>query len=385
MMSPFKLLIPAVFFPCIVSAQQPSGYLLDNASTIDELKPTFLRPAFGDLSFAELLNNDSSLYVRTDPKRGLKISSTQVTGQTDTARVSYSFHWNQQGRLESFTESSAAGTAGCFYTYQYGKLLRSQIITSKDSSDTITLGYNRSGQLVEERLSHHMPTADSVTMITKLYNSKGQLIAVRGCAYGPGANVYGDFVYDYHDDGRLARRRFLAGPALCTDTLVYTYDDSLKTILRTRHLFRITGTEKWILIDQQVFDIPHERQIEYAYFNGGRTHPFYNLSAGNFISRKYGFTGRIVEETISDTSRSHISTSRFYYNDSGSCDSVITTVSASNGKKTETWKIRKTFITWIPGTDLPAAIRQEQYELRGKSRKKKWERISMEIAELTWK
>lgn len=376
----FKLIVLFVFSCSGIAAQESdSAYLVRYAFTLDQFYPELRYPVvLADSSYC-----DSSLFVRKDAIRQLKMThvsfaNPQSFPDSGTVITQSQLNWNNQGRLVfcSYSIGDAVKTIYAF-SYKNGKILNNIIRKSAgEPADTLRFSWDRSGKINGEMYSFHSSEKDSVVRLSRLFDSEGRIIVVTSASYGP--LVQGAFTYEYDAKGRLVRRSLstrLSGAVLCSDTLIYSFTDSAKTILRTRHLLRIAGKPDWVSIDEQTENIHTHQLTEYILWNGPAVNRAMNVPVHHLAHWKYDLMGRVenVFTGNTDTDRGIQTESRNYYYDvKGRCDSVRTDVRYGTLKSTALIRTRLFVISYKNDSELRSAATVSEWKLEGKGKKKKW-------------
>lgn len=388
----FKLIVLFVFFCSGISAQESdSAYLVRYASTLDQLYPGLLYPVV----LADSSSCDSSLFVRKDAIRQLKMTHKVFVNPQNSpdsgAVITHSqLNWNNQGRIV-FCSYSIGETVKTIYAFSYknGKILNNIIRKSGgENADTLRFSWDRSGKINGETYSFRSGEKDSVQRLSRLFDSQGRIIVVTGISYGP--LVQGAFTYEYDTKGRLVRRSLstrLSGAVLCSDTLIYSFTDSAKTILRTHHLLRIAGKPDWVSIDEKTENIHTHQLTEYILWNGPAVNDAMNVPVHHLAHWKYDLTGRVenVFTGNTDVDRGIRTVNRtYYYDEKGRCDSIRADVRYGTLKSTELISTRLFVISYKNDSELRSAETVSEWKLEGKGKKKKWKLTGKATTAYDW-
>lgn len=392
MMWRFKLIVLFVFFCSGITAQESdSTYLVRYASTLDELYPGLLYPVV----LADSSSCDSSFFVRKDAIRQLKMTHEVFVNPQNSpdsgAVITHSqLNWNNQGRIVfcSYSIGEAVKTIYAF-SYKNGKILNNIIRKSGgENADTLRFSWDRSGRINAETYSFHTGETDSVIRLNRLFDSKGRIIVLAGVSYGP--LVQGTFTYEYDAKGKLVRRSFstrLNGAVLCSDTLIYSFIDSAKTLLHTRHLLRVAGMPDWTLIDEKTENIHTEQLNEYILWNGPPENRLLKVPIHCSGHWDYNFAGKINSVTVGNTEADKglkIVQWNYYYDEKGRCDSIRENTRYGSIKKTELVSTRLFVISYKNDSELRSAETVSEWKLEGKGKKKKWKLTGKATTAYDW-
>jgi hypothetical protein len=381
-----------------VRAQQKtdSTQILKYASTMDDLYPTlFIAPAsLFDFKF------DSTYFVRTDSERKLQITDSSYRShyifkgklvvppeKVDTIIENYQLSWNNQGYIENLNCKEKYGTKGFSFSYKNGKFLETEIRSASEIVDSVQLFWNRSGKLGGERAvsyGYGLMMIDTVRTMGKLYDSKGRLIVISNYLFQH--TTKGTMVYEYLDNGKLARRSFLlntGGPLIFTDTLIYSFADSAKTLLRTQHKLKIAGNDQWIDIDEKTEMIENSLLSEYKLFLNVYSNQ-YKLIGKEYLQWQYNSAKQPVIEIRSNQSGSYTNRTNYYYNQKGLCDSVLTNRMSYRKGKMEQTGYTRTIITYVPGTKLIDTITTKAFGLMETGSQAPWRREKESVIHFKW-
>ena len=282
MMWRYKLIILCtVFFAFNLNAQKEidTFFFVWNASSLYELKPKE-----GVLITYTDFARDSTSFHKGAPGKTLIIAASGVRPvkekQKPYLKDFYKYDIDAEGRPSEYSALAKKDSALIYsYKYYYRIFNRpDRIVYHKHlKMDTTNYTYDRSGNLAAEC------TRDSCTQ--RLYDSKQRVIVIRNAWYSQYSQKRGDFTYEYNEEGKLIRRRFLesqSGIVLCTDTIEYKFEDLGKRYLTRKHFIHIAGKEGWIPIDEMHIDKKWNKVIYYELFHGAgapqKEEYFYNES-----------------------------------------------------------------------------------------------------------
>ena len=399
----YFFLLAAFIFSCdkIHALEEPdSVYVRYNPPTIDELYPTYF---FSPDNFFEI-KFDSTFMVRTDNEKKLRIvdSSFYWTRQVnvgfgngehfaekaDTVIRNYRVKWNNQGHIEKLNADEKNWEASFEFGYGNGRILQTEIRKITDREDSVQFIWNRSGQISKERytLFEHDKVMDSVYTIGRLFDSKGRIIVIPNYQFR--YHIEGTMVYQYLDDGKLSRRSFISTTdkhVIFIDTLVYSFVDTAKTLLRIQHKMKISGYDAWIDIDEETELVKSGLLAEYKLIQPQSmiTNKYGMFGAGNY-QWEYNPSGTLAAETLTSQFGTSIERTRFYYNRNDFCDSASTIFSYVDGDKTEINQYQKTTTTYYPDSNLIATVFTVQYGKEETKSKKGWGKSKMSIIHYYW-
>jgi hypothetical protein len=233
------------------------------ASAVDKLIP-YEKTIFDVNVFAR----DSSAFYENAIGKSATVSWTGTNYSKNSSNQYdngyYEYHFDKSGRVSNYStwsKDSSFKNSNEFY-YLKGDILKKKIFSTLDKVDTTVYNYDRAENL--SGICAHGSCDE------RLYDNKHHLVVWRNAFYGI---IEGDFTYEYNEDGKLVRRRFLelkSGIVLCTDTIEFIYNDLQKKDVTKKHSIQISGRPGWIPIDEKEFDKDLNRTIRYELFQGPR-------------------------------------------------------------------------------------------------------------------
>lgn len=345
------------FFAFSLNAQKEIDtlFFVWNATAVQKLKPTE-GMQISDWDFAR----DSAAFYEGAAGKTLTISmgGTHYEGgkQKPYSQGYYRYVFDDESRPTEYSHwQDSSFVYGYRYSYRINLRLEKTIFRNQWKNDTTNYAYDKTGNFAGECVR------DSCTQ--RLYDSKQRIIVLRNSFYG---KIRGDFTYEYNEEGKLIRRRFLesqSGIVLCTDTIEFRFEDLEKRYLTKKHSIRITGREGWITIDEIKIDRVLHKTISYELFHGPgapeKTNYFYD-EAG-FLNSRQTTSAKFKTEDI--------------YHLHPAADTIQTyrLVEEKNGIRKILWS--ETIITY-DASGLIAGKKRKEYRIR--KVKRKWEVVLSE-------
>lgn len=384
-----KLLLLFFILPLLSFAQQPqdSAFFVKNANCLLQLLPDEFLPPFPDVRDTFLHHCDArrgiheqtiTHYLVTD--RGTKKDSLLLSTGV--------YHYDDEARLDGFDIFNPGDhESSLHFDARYLTGIRPSVFILKRkgktvSLDTVKYSYNNSGLVSSVTWRHISQKQDTTYTQHWLYDGKHQLVVLENGHYG---NRTGTFTYAYNERGDVVQRNFLLrenGAVLATDTLIYTWADSLKQQLRVQHKLRFIGHSDWLLLEElQAFYTNSKLTYYRSPFSLGKDIGIM-LEPGEELKLEYTPKGKRVLETYTAFEGNRVRRVNYYYDAAQLCDSVNYYLLDNTEKHPQTRKTAYTLNFYDSKEHLP--LKRETFTVPIVSRRKKTTPPSVDVWLYKW-
>lgn len=331
MMLRYKLALAGVICGLSLCGQDnDTSIFFRYAATFDQLLPSAYYPLseyIPDSASVAVFNGD--MKSRTLEKR-IGYDYISESRKSSESQGWHRYKWDAEGRLTNYNEYSTLSDTvphqAVRVQYLIGNKASDVYYTSQgthNSIDTVSFQYNRSGWIGNWSYRKLMPDSAQRNNGMRMYDARGRLIVATNMNYGP---LTGTYTYEYNSDGQLIRRTFNAGGSgiiLCTDTLEYAYQTESRSILMVTHRLKVTGMEKWELLETQTIYPYTGVVITYVDYNDADDNYFYRNYPEYSMRYEYDANGRLVDEYFGTTVNPDIIHARYYYSRYNQPDSIV--------------------------------------------------------------
>lgn len=382
----YKRTIPFLLFlfsvPAFGQNQDDTLFFVRYAATLDQLFPgTRLAEPYN--SYAR----DSVSFHENAKGKTLCLDRKIAYYQKDTSlELSYEKHvFDYLVRKTEYLEMNQDSIVQRAYYNRYrNSFLISMFVETNpqvEKTDSVFYEYNKAGLLSSVCYHKHDKRSDSTYCSNRLYNNQGQLLVYENRHYGP---VLGNYVFGYDEQGRLVRRQFLhrtIGAILCTDSIQYNYDDAEKRYLTQKHYIRITGIDRWILIDELKTDTKLNKVVYRNVVHRHRNGPMVFYGPGT-IEYTYDSEGRMTSKSVNSADTKYYDVYRY----SAERDSVLH-YRLEKQKNSEQERAALVSVYVIDYDKKGLRKRNTYYEYEMRKRKRKYYRAcsAMITEEYKWK
>lgn len=232
----------------------------------------------------------------------------------DSVSRKETYVFNKNGRL---TEVDKQDGFELHYLYS-GTKFTGSVTTWPGSWDSLTVVYNRAGQISGYYRRYQDDKGDHSYSPVFLYDNAGHIVVAENVAYNEmltyDKQKRGTCTYEYNSQGRLIMRRFLdrtGGTVICSDTIIYRYT-KLHKLTYIDHLFKTSGGSEWMLVDSQKMDTVLQKPVRCVLSMRIYVPPFGMAGMGT-MDMTYGNDGRLVNSVFTFPDQKKMLRSEYNY------------------------------------------------------------------------